>query len=114
MTARGPALIWCPFADEESAAKVAERLLDEGLIACANILGPVRSLYTWRGERGDARECGVLFKTDSALLQQATQRIEQLHPYDTPAVIGWRADAAAPATATWLGSLLEGSILPPT
>jgi periplasmic divalent cation tolerance protein len=112
VTAEGPALIWCPFGDEESAARLAEQLLDEGLIACANILGPMRSLYVWRGERGDARECAVLFKTDAALLAQATRRIEQLHPYDTPAVIGWRADAATPATAAWLASIAEGNILP--
>ena len=29
------ALIWCPFPDEESAARVATALLDEKLIACA-------------------------------------------------------------------------------
>jgi periplasmic divalent cation tolerance protein len=109
----GPALIWCPFADEASAAHVAEQLLDEGLVACANILGPMRSLYVWNGERGDARECAVLFKTDAALLERATRRIEQLHPYDTPAVVGWRADAAAPGTASWLASLVQGNILPP-
>lgn len=99
------ALVWCPFPDEASAAEVADRLLDEKLIACANLLGSVRSLYQWNGERGDARECGVLFKTDAALLDIAVARIAELHPYDTPAVLGWRCDAAAPATAKWLGAL---------
>ena len=120
MTPEGPALIWCPFADEASAAQVAGQLLDEGLIACANIIGSMRSLYVWRGERGDARECGVLFKTDATLLEQAIGRLETLHPYEAPAVIGWRTDAASPATAAWLGDLAEkrptprGTILPPS
>lgn len=99
------ALIWCPFPDEDSAARAATTLLDEKLIACANLLGPVRALYEWNGERGDAREVGVLFKTDASLLEKAVARIAGLHPYDTPAVLGWRCDAAAPATAQWLGAL---------
>jgi periplasmic divalent cation tolerance protein len=105
------ALIWSPFADEASAANVANQLLDEGLVACANILPPMLSLFAWRGERGQARECGALFKTDASLLDRATARLAELHPYDTPAVLGWRADAAGAPTAQWLGEL-SGSPLP--
>ena len=83
------ALFWCPLPDEETAAAVATALLDEKLIACANILGSVHSLYEWDGERGDTREVGVLFKTDAGLLDTAVARIAELHPYDTPDVIGW-------------------------
>lgn len=101
-----PALIWCPFADEAGAAEIASRLLDEGLIACANILPPMRSLYVWGGERGEGHEVGVLFKTDATLLDRACVRLEQLHPYDTPAIIGWRADSAPAATRAWLGDLV--------
>jgi periplasmic divalent cation tolerance protein len=103
----GPALIWCPFADAESAERAAGLLLDEGLIACANILPPMRSLYCWNGDRGEGAEVGVLFKTDAALLDRAVKRLAEVHPYDTPAVLGWTVDAASPATAGWLGELVQ-------
>lgn len=103
----GPALVWCPFPDDASAAAAARALLDEGLIACANILPPMRSLYVWRGESGDETEVGVLFKTNAARLASVTQRLGQLHPYAEPAILGWRCDAAAPATAAWLAALGE-------
>ena len=96
------ALIWCPFADEESAAKVASQLLDERLIACANILPPMRSLYVWDGKREDASEVGVLFKTDASVLSITTARLAELHPYETPAILGWKADSATRPTAEWL------------
>ena len=102
------ALIWCPFADDDSAATAARQLLDEGLIACANILPPMRSLYTWQGERNEAIEVPVLFKTDASLLDRATARLAEVHPYETPAVLGWRADTAAKPTAAWLRSLVGG------
>lgn len=102
MSAAQAALIWCPFADEASAAEVAGRLLDEGLIACANILPGMRSLYVWKGERGESTECGALLKTDASLLGDAVERLTAIHPYDAPAVIGWRCDTASPATLAWL------------
>jgi periplasmic divalent cation tolerance protein len=98
------ALIWSPFASEDDAAKAAAALLDEGLIACANLV-PVRSLYVWQGERGEARECGALFKTSEGLLDKAVARLAEIHPYETPAITGWRANAAASATAAWLAGL---------
>jgi periplasmic divalent cation tolerance protein len=99
------ALIWCPFPDEETAAAVANSLLGDKLIACANLLGTMRSLYEWDGTRGEARETGVVFKTDASLLDRAVARIAELHPYDAPAVLGWRCNASAPATGEWLAAL---------
>ena len=99
--------MWSPFADEASAAAAAKQMLDEGLVACANVLPPMRSLYVWNGERGEASEVGVLFKTHAALLDRATARLAEIHPYEAPAVLGWRADAAAEPTAEWLLGLTK-------
>ena len=103
----GPALIWCPFPDAPSAAATAKLLLDERLAACANILPAMLSLFEWNGERGESSEAGVILKTDAALLDRAVARLAELHPYDEPAILGWRCDAATPGTAAWLGRLLR-------
>ncbi|GAA4047512.1 divalent-cation tolerance protein CutA [Parerythrobacter jejuensis] len=103
------AMIWAPFPDHEAARTAAGILLDEKLVACANILGSVESIFDWGGERTNAAEIGVLFKTDATILDQAVARIEDLHPYKAPAILGWRADAPARATRDWLG-LLAGKI----
>lgn len=97
-------LVWCPFADEESAARVAERLLDEGLIACANILAPMRSYYRWDGERGEARETAAIFKTNAATRAALQARLAELHPYDEPAILAWECDAPE-GTRQWLEKL---------
>lgn len=106
-SAEGPALAWCPFPDSETAAAACNTLLDEGLIACANILPGVVSLFVWDGERSESAEIGVLLKTDAALLTAMITRLGELHPYDAPAILGWRCDAALPATAAWLGALVR-------
>jgi periplasmic divalent cation tolerance protein len=106
------ALIWCPFADEASAAEVGSQMLAEGLVACINILPAMRSIYVWRGERHESAEVGALFKTDAALLDRATARLAELHPYEVPAVLGWRTDTAARPTAEWLRDLVRGEATP--
>ena len=103
--AQGPALIWCPFPDAATAAATARTLLDERLVACANIMPAMLSLFEWNGERGEASEAGALFKTDAALLERAIARLADEHPYDEPAILAWNCDAATPGTAAWLGSL---------
>ncbi|HUQ13826.1 MAG TPA: divalent-cation tolerance protein CutA [Novosphingobium sp.] len=100
----GAALIWCPFPDETAVEDAVAILIDEGLIACANLV-PMRSLYVWQGKREEAREIGVLFKTRVDLVDRALERLVALHPYEAPAALAWRCDAAAPATLAWLGAL---------
>ncbi len=98
----GAALVWCPFPDAESARAAAGALLDEGLIACANILGPIESHFVWEGARASGSEVGVLFKTTAERLEAVVERLGELHSYDTPAIMGWRVNEAHPATLAWL------------
>jgi periplasmic divalent cation tolerance protein len=105
-SARPPALIWCPFPDRDSARHIVKSMLDEGLVACANMAPGMISMFSWNGTIDEAEEVGVLLKTNSALLERAIARLEGLHPYDEPAILGWRCDAAAPKTAAWLAGLV--------
>lgn len=98
------ALVWCPFPEESAAERAADALLAEGLIACANLL-PIRSLFIWQGARSEAREIAVLCKTSAGLLDRAVDRMAELHPYETPAVVGWRCEAAAAPTRAWLAEV---------
>ena len=99
------ALVWCPFPNEESARVVVATLLDERIVACANIAPGLQSLFIWNDERHECAEVGVLLKTDSSLLESVISRMESLHPYDEPAILGWHCNAANEATQAWLGKL---------
>lgn len=101
-------LIWCPFPDEAAARTTATALLDARLIACANILPGMLSLFSWRGQRGENAECGALFKTSAEALAPAMARLAQLHPYDSPAIAGWTV-AADNGTLAWLRAETGGT-----
>lgn len=100
------AMIWCPFPDREAARTVAETLLEEKLVACANLLDSVESLFVWQGKHDTASECGALFKTNDTLLKEACTRLADLHPYDTPAIMGWPCPASPEQTRDWLTETL--------
>ncbi len=101
------ALIYCPFPDAATAEQIGAQLLGEGLIACINIGGPIRSLFVWQGERGEGEECPALLKTHVSLLHKAMKRLEDLHPYDCPAILGWPCEAGT-AADNWLAGLDGG------
>jgi periplasmic divalent cation tolerance protein len=98
------ALVWCPFPDVDSARTAAATLLSEGLIACANIIPVIESHFVWEGKPDHASEAGMLCKTTADIMPLAIERLGALHPYDTPAIIGWRCDAAHPASLAWLAA----------
>lgn len=103
------ALIYTPLPDAETARDVAGKLLDEGLIACANILGPIESIFIWNGAKDQSVEVGVLFKTTQTKMDLAIGRLRELHPYETPAIVGSVCDTAHPDTIAWLAEQVGGS-----
>lgn len=105
----GAALIWSPFSSAEDARGVAEALLQENLIACANIVPELLSVFRYDGEVQSAAEVGALFKTTAERLDAATARLAKLHPYDVPAIMGWRVDSAPSPTRDWLAEMVPAS-----
>ena len=106
MTDLEAALAWCPFPDRDAARSAANQLLDEKLIACANILPGIESIFEWQGESTSAQEVAVVFKTTGSILGALIARLGDIHPYDTPAILGWRCDSAHPETLKWLDKTL--------
>lgn len=101
------ALVWCPFPDDRTARAIAGTLLEEKRIACANIMPGVESVFIWQGKVSSEAETAVLFKTTANQLRALTKRLEELHPYETPAIMGWLIDETPPRTLEWLNQSLK-------
>ena len=100
-------LAFTTFANEADAARVARTLVEERLIACANLLLGARSLYRWEGAVHDAPEVVVLMKTRKQDWTALLSRLHELHPYDTPDLVAVRVAAGAPKYMAWLEAQLE-------
>ena len=94
------------FANEEDAARVARVLVEERLIACANVLPGARSIYRWKDGVADEREVVVLMKTRKQDWAALLSRLHELHPYETPELVALRIAAGAPKYMAWLDEAL--------
>jgi periplasmic divalent cation tolerance protein len=100
-------IVFTTFATEEDAARVARVLVEERLVACANVLPGARSLYRWEGKLADEREVVVLMKTRKQDWAAFLTRLHALHPYDTPECVAVRVAAGAPKYMAWLDAALS-------
>jgi periplasmic divalent cation tolerance protein len=87
--------------NRDAALQIARTLVDERLVACANIIDGVTSVYRWKNQTHEDREVVVFAKTTAALAKDAVQRVRQLHDYDCPCVTTWKT-AAASDYADWV------------
>lgn len=71
---------------KEEAIKIAEYLLDEKLIACAQIF-PIESQYVWQGERCKTNEFMVIMKTKKNLFKLVELGIKKYHSYEVAEII---------------------------
>lgn len=86
----------------DHAQPMAERLLEEGLIACAGQIGPIRSVFRWEGKICTEDETLLMLKLPFERCAETATRIRALHPYDVPEILKMPAHALNPDYAAWV------------
>ena len=94
--------VYAVFADVEEAERIGRAVVEEGLAACINILGPCRSIYRWKGKTETAHEAPAILKTDAANAEALVARIAELHSYEVPAIAVWPIDKLLGSYAEWV------------
>lgn len=73
--------------DEQEAGKIAEGLVQKKLIACANIVSGIKSVFWWEGKVDRAQECLLILKSQRKLFPKIAEAVRTLHSYDVPEII---------------------------
>lgn len=94
--------VYAVFANAEEAERIGRAVVEDRLAACANLLGPVRSIYCWKGCVESAEEVAAVFKTTGAGADALITRIAGLHSYEVPCVVTWPIDKVLGAYADWV------------
>lgn len=92
-----PILIFTNLPDRAAAILLAEKLVDERLAACVNVLAECTSVYHWQGKTESTREVPVLIKTLARHYVRLEQLITSLHPYELPEIIAVPISSGLPA-----------------
>ncbi len=92
----------------EEAERIARALLEERLIACANILDGLLSLYRWQGELARDRETLLLVKTRRPLVEAVIRTVRAEHSYECPCITFLPLAAGDPDYLAWIDQETEG------
>lgn len=76
-----------PCSSRKEAKELASQLINLKLAACANILGPINSIYKWDGKIQDDEEYVLILKSTELLAEQLSNKLEELHSYDCPCIL---------------------------
>lgn len=79
--------VWTTTGTEELARTLAAGAVERRVAACAQINGPVTSVYRWEGATHHDPEWRVLFKTSTARYDALETYIRAAHDYDVPEII---------------------------
>ena len=79
--------LYVVFGSRGEAEAIGRAMVEQGLAACVNILGPCRSIYRWQGAVEEADEVAAIFKTQDARAAALMAAIHSAHSYEVPAIV---------------------------
>ncbi len=97
-------VVMTTFPSLDEAKQLAERLLNQKLAACINILPKMHSLYIWQGQVEQGEEHQLLIKTRAEHYLPVQQLVLANHPYELPEIIALPISQGLPAYLQWIES----------
>ncbi|WP_158886370.1 divalent-cation tolerance protein CutA [Amycolatopsis anabasis] len=87
---------------EDAARELAARAIEANLGACAQIVGPITSVYRWEGKVQTDQEWRVEIKTAADRVAALTDQLKANHTYDVPEIIVTPIEGGSADYLTWL------------
>lgn len=97
-------ILYTTFPTREAAVNVGRSLVERRLAGCVNIFPMMTSIYIWDGKTEVADEAVLLAKMPSLAFAAAAEAVQQLHTYDTPAILALPVAAVSAPYLDWLVS----------
>jgi periplasmic divalent cation tolerance protein len=95
-------LVYMTTKDVSEARKLGCAMLSARLAACVNIVGPIESMYRWKGAVRNDREVSLIAKTSAGKLDGLIRKILSLHSYEVPCVVAWPIEKGNPTFLQWI------------
>ena len=91
------------FPDAETARKISRELVESALVACANIVPAVESIYYWKEKVETIAETLAIFKLTASRYSEFESRLRAVHPYDVPEVVRLNIAGGSADYLRWIG-----------
>ena len=82
--------------------EIAQKIVEERLAACVNIVPSIRSIYLWQGKIENEEEQLLIVKTHKSRWKEFESRMKEIHPYDVPEIICFSVEDGYAPYLDWL------------
>lgn len=86
----------------QKAEALAGALVERRLAACVNIIGPIRSIYRWKGTVENEQEYLLLIKTTADRTADLAAAFIELHPFELPERVELDIAGGSAAYLSWI------------
>jgi len=90
-----------------SAQAIAHAVVEKRLAGCVQIVGPITSVYRWRGKVETAEEWLCAIKSRETLYEEIEREILETHPYETPEILAMPVTAGSSRYLEWLSDNIK-------
>jgi len=80
-------IIYVTTKDVDEASKICQHLLERKLVACGNIIHPLKSMFWWDNKIDQADEALLILKTRNYLFGEIVQQVKAIHSYSVPEIV---------------------------
>lgn len=101
-------LVYITTSDIEEARRIAKTLVEKRLVACANIVPEIESLYWWEGKINCEEEALIFAKTVREKVKNVIEEVKKLHSYEIPAIVSFDVSEGNKNFLDWISEEVEG------
>ena len=73
--------------NNREAERIAQKLVEDKLVACVNIVAKIQSIFWWQGRVCNEQEALMILKTRKNCFKGLVQAVKSLHSYTVPEII---------------------------
>jgi periplasmic divalent cation tolerance protein len=88
--------------NRETIEKIGRSLVEKRLASCVQVLGPIKSIYRWKGKIEETEEWLCLIKSRKSLYKDIETEILRLHPYELPEITVTTIDDGLQGYVQWI------------
>lgn len=93
--------------NNKEANQIASKLINNNLIACANIISNVQSIFKWKNKLTKNKETILIAKTKKSKTKNIMSIVSEIHSYENPCIVFFDIKEGSKQFLTWVNQCLK-------
>ena len=103
-------VVFVTTGSESEAKTISYKLVQDGLVACVNIIPTVQSIFQWEGRVTEEQECLLILKTTVNAFRAVEAAVKAHHSYSVPEIIALPIQMGSSEYLSWIRRQINVSL----